>query len=85
MALELNTHLSIDTLMLDGFSANDAELIRSVLRAELTTLVEQRGISNTLPPLTNIDTLNLPSFAPDTSPEIVGKHLAQTIYRRIAR
>ena len=80
--------LHIEELVLTGFAARDRAHIGAAVEHELTRLIMQQGLSTgsqfTAP--LSVSRLDAGSFqlASTASPRIVGRHIAQSVYRRLS-
>jgi hypothetical protein len=77
--------LQIESLMLDGFPAMDYERCGAALRAELTRLVEERGVPAAWRESWRTDSHRLEPLALPRSvePEWVGVQLARQLYENL--
>jgi hypothetical protein len=80
--------LHIEELVLTGFAARDRAHIGAAVERELTKLIMQQGLSTgsqfAAPP--SVSRLDAGSFqlTNTASPRIVGRHIAQSVYRRLS-
>ena len=81
----MEIELQIDTLALEGFPQIDFDRMAASFRAELTRLIDERGIPETLRKSWSKESIKLdpPMLPRGVSPEIIGLHLAQSLYERL--
>jgi len=81
----MEIELQIDTLVLDGFPQIDFDRMAVSFRVELTRLIDERGIPGPLRKSWSEEAIKLdpPMLPHGAGPEIIGLHLAQSLYERL--
>ena len=83
----MNVNLHIEELVLDGIDLSPLQRSRldAAIRSELTRLITAEGISPSLQQGGWRDRLLAGNFqfSPDQSPDVMGQHIAQSVYRGI--
>ena len=81
-----NIDLHIEELVLDGFPAQDASRIASVVQGELERVLSQGNIPENITNgnITQIDGGTV-RIRPGASPEMTGKQVAQNLYRGLIK
>lgn len=84
----MNVNLHIEELVLDGIelSPHQRSHLDAALRTELTRLIAAEGISPSLQMGGWRDRLPAGKLqlSPNQSPDVMGQHIAQSVYRGIA-
>ena len=84
----MNVNLHIERLVLDGIdlSPQERSQLDVALRAELTRLIAAEGINPSLQQGGAYNRLAAGNvqFSPGQSPDVMGQHIAQSVYRGIA-
>ena len=84
----MNVNLHIEKLILDGIdlSPQERSQLDIAMRAELTRLIAAEGINSSLQGGGTYDRLAAGNvqFSPGQSPDVMGQHIAQSVYRGIA-
>lgn len=84
----MNVNLHIEELVLDGIELNPGQraLMTAAMRAELTRLIATESVSPSLQMGGWRDRLSAGNFqfSPGQSPDVMGQHIAQSVYRGIA-
>lgn len=81
----MQVELQIGTLVLDGFPQVDFQRMAAAFRIELTRLIGERGVPETLYESSQEESIQLdPLMLPrGAGPEAIGVHLAQSLYERL--
>lgn len=79
--------LHIEELVLEGFSPRDRHRIGEAVEAELTRLLEERGVPGSIKSGGEIESINGGSFevAPGSRAEKVGSQVAKAVYGGLRR
>ena len=77
-----NIELNIEELVLQGFSPGDRHLIGEAVEQELTRLLADRGVPQSLERGREIANMNGGAFevAPDSRAQVVGAQVAKAVY-----
>jgi hypothetical protein len=81
----MEIELRIDTFALESFPQIDFDRMAASFRAELTRLIDERGIPEALRKSWSKESIRLdpPMLPRGISPEVIGLHLAQSLYERL--
>ena len=82
-----NIEINIEELKLHGFSRSDSYRIGQALQTELTCLITERGISQSISRGGEIAHLNGGSFnvTPNSKPYVIGAQVAKSVYGRFSK
>jgi hypothetical protein len=79
--------IQIDQLILHGFDRIERHQVGSVVQSELSRLIREQGLPLSLKQIQVIGNMNAGKFrmGKSTGPSDIGTHVAQKIYRGMAR